>query len=130
MLNQAELEQRRAAKLEQEAKERLANEAITLKVGDVVVEQWGYSMCLVNFYKVIALNGKTMVTLQELEAERVTGDGWQGQMQPSDTLRATQAPFKRRVTRSYDGRPVVKVRSHSRAYPHEAGKTYFYDTCD
>lgn len=121
----------RADKLEQEAKQRLINEATTLRVGDILVEQWGYSMCLVNFYKVTALRGKTMVTLQEVCPEIVTSQGgWNGQMKPTNEPVAKKEPLQRRVKRSYDGRPSVKIRDFSHGYLHEAGKTYFFDHCD
>lgn len=40
-----------------------------LKVGDILVSTWGYDQTNVNFYRVVKLNGKTMVTLQSIAAK-------------------------------------------------------------
>lgn len=45
-----------------------------VKVGDIFTSTWGYEQTNRNFYQVVALNGKTMVTLREIGAEFVRSD--------------------------------------------------------
>ena len=46
----------------------------SLKVGDILVASWGYEQTNVDFYQVVALKGKTMVTVKEcfLEANETS----------------------------------------------------------
>lgn len=55
-----------------------------LKRGTILVEQFGYSMILYNFYKVIRVNGAA-VDLIKLPAKNVKTYGWlQWQVKPTD----------------------------------------------
>jgi hypothetical protein len=49
----------------------------SLKVGDILVAEWGYSMALVNFFQVTKLKGKSTVELRELESHE-EGTGFLG----------------------------------------------------
>lgn len=47
------------------------------KVGDILASSWGYEQTNINLYQVVALNGKTMITVKEvnLEPKEVTAQG-------------------------------------------------------
>ena len=55
------------------------------EVGDILVVQWGYSMRLVDYYRVISANGKS-VKLEHLKGKRITDDGWTGTEVPTDKV--------------------------------------------
>lgn len=56
------------------AKSKTKETVHSLKVGDILSASWGYEQTNVDFYQVIALKGKTMVTVKEccLEANDVS----------------------------------------------------------
>lgn len=53
----------------------------TWVVGDILVCQWGYSMVIVDFYKIIKTTGKSFV-LRKLKDKKISGDGWRGECVP------------------------------------------------
>ena len=55
-----------------------------LKPGTILVCEWGYSMNIVDFYKVIGTRGKATVILQKLYNKTTEGDGWSGKCIPSN----------------------------------------------
>ena len=60
-------------------------EPIKAEVGDILVCEWGYSMRLVEYYRVISANGKS-VKLEHLKGRRITDDGWTGTEVPTDVV--------------------------------------------
>lgn len=85
--------------------------AHTLKVGDILCSQWGYSMSLVGWYQVVATTPK-MVTVHEIHSKIVDGDGARGTSIPVPNAFIIpsygwqQAEFNRRVIDGY-----VKINS-------------------
>lgn len=43
----------------------------TVSIGDCIIVSWGATMTLHDFYQVIAINGRTQVTVQSVEKEIV-----------------------------------------------------------
>ena len=52
-----------------------------IHVDDIVYTSWGYSMTLVDFYKVISVGPKS-IRIRELESKVVSGDGMVGNIAP------------------------------------------------
>lgn len=97
------------------------------KVGDILYSSWGYSMTIVDFYKVIKVSpsGKS-ITLQKLEDEVVDGEaGYQGYVMPSSYEDRREKPIKnKRVSPSRDGYSV-KINQSANAYKWDGKKKYF-----
>lgn len=87
-----------------------------IKTGSILYSSWGYSMCLVNFYKVIGRTEKRLY-LQELKEEIVSGDSWHGHVMPADQIKKDdklKATFSRGCFRIdghrlqlFDGKPKM-----------------------
>ena len=54
-----------------------------LKPGTILICEWGYSMTIVHFYRVISTRGTATVVLQKLKNTVLDGDGWSGNCIPS-----------------------------------------------
>lgn len=82
-----------------------------IKVGDVFVDSWGYSMVLYDFYKVI---GKTTASLklQKLQKNRIGGDGWNPRVVPSDVP---------------DGKPITKRFNNGSVKIDDYNYMFFYN---
>jgi hypothetical protein len=96
------------------------------KVGDILYSSWGYNMTLVDFYKVTAVSpsGKS-ITLQQLQAEIVSGDHWSGHVMPSRHEDRREKSIKnKRVKPSRDGYSV-KINSSANAYKWDGKEKYF-----
>ncbi len=54
----------------------------TLKVGDILVTSWGYSMTFVDFYEIVELTGKCSAMVRKLSQVEVSEDsnGWSGRV--------------------------------------------------
>lgn len=72
----------------------------TLTVGDVLRSTWGYEQTNIDYYEVVALKGKTMVTLRAIGA----------QCEPTEWMQGNSVP----VPGQYIGAPrSYKVNGHS-----------------
>ncbi len=58
-----------------------------LKVGDYLESSWGYDQTNVDFYKVVALVGKTMVSIVPVGSKLVGSDTGVDYVVPSDEVR-------------------------------------------
>lgn len=56
-----------------------------IETGAILYSSWGYSMCLVDFYRVIGRTEKRLYLL-ELKREIVSGDSWHGEVMPTDKV--------------------------------------------
>ena len=56
-----------------------------VEVGDILVREWGWSMRLVDYYRVISRT-KSTIKLERLNGKRITKDGWQGEEIPTDKV--------------------------------------------
>ena len=80
--------------------------AHTLKVGDILCSQWGYSMTIVSWYQVVATTPK-MVIVHELRSIIVDGDGMRGMSMPipnafvEPSCAWAEVEFSRRVVDGY-----------------------------
>ncbi len=107
-----------------------------VKVGDIFVHSWGYSMVIVDFYQVKRLAGKTQVVVQEIRQEQTATGYLQGRAVPvpgafvePDPFRPNKpAEFRKRVRIGRDGVPNL---------PFEFGwcerwdgQPEFFDHCD
>lgn len=55
-----------------------------IPVGSVLYGDFGWSMCIPKFYKVLSHKGKKSLVVEECEKDKVSGDGWQGQCVAGD----------------------------------------------
>lgn len=85
------------------------------KTGDNLASQWGYSMQLVTFYRVIrgASVGRFAI-IQKIPQKVVASDNWgqAGKVVADFETEATEAPIKRKVLRMHDPRdqePFLKI---------------------
>lgn len=87
-----------------------------IETGAILYSEWGYTMRLVDFYKVIGRTEKRLY-LQELKKEIVSGDSWQGNVMPTDQIENMEkltAYFSRKYFRIdghrlqlFDGKPKM-----------------------
>ena len=108
----------------------------TLKVGDVLAAQWGYSMQIVNFYQVTALKGRTQAVIREIEQDGTSTGFLRGTTKPKiDAFLPLDHNRKEITCRVFsalsDGAPCVKPgNSRGNAYRYDEKKTYHFDHCD
>lgn len=57
-----------------------------VEVGDILCASWGYSMTIVDFYRVVKRT-KATVWLEQLESRNVSGDGWSGTCVPVNKVK-------------------------------------------
>lgn len=57
-----------------------------VQVGDILTCSWGYSMTIVDYYKVIEKKAKS-IKLAALEVKNISGDGWSGQCMPGENTK-------------------------------------------
>lgn len=94
------------------------------KEGDVLCCSWGYSMTIVDFYRVTKVIGKQTVQLESLSKTSVDGNGWHGHLLPD--LNSAGTPAGRFRVSSGDS---VKI-GHSQ-YAHKwDGNAKYYNTMD
>lgn len=105
-----------------------------LQVGTILVSEWGYSMQMVTFYKVISRTKET-VTLIELESIEVSDGGFlTGKATPSNRIAQQQRngviepvqPDRRRIK---SNRNYIKV-GHARYAEIWDGKPKPFNHCD
>lgn len=103
------------------------NDPSQAKVGDILYSSWGYSMTIVDFYKVIKVSpsGKS-VTLQRMQSDTVEGDaGYEGYVMPSKYEDSREQPIKnKRISPSRNGYSV-KINRSEHAYKWDGKKKYF-----
>ena len=58
----------------------------TLQVGDILHASWGYDQTNATFYQVTALNGRTMVTVEQIGKRLAQGDEGRGVLPVPDTF--------------------------------------------
>lgn len=70
-------------KAEKARRRKDRNQPHSLKVGDVLRSSWGYDQTNIDYYEVVGLNGRTMVTLRGIAAKS-QGYAWmQGESVPA-----------------------------------------------
>lgn len=62
--------------------------AHNLKTGDVLYSSWGYDQTNIEFFKVIRVTACT-VTVKALKSRAVSGDGWIGDVVPTEEFNET-----------------------------------------
>lgn len=96
----------------------------TLKIGDVLVSSWGYSMTLVDFYEVIEIT-KHGATLEKIGDTLVTGEaGYSGTL-VADPAQRTGKTLKVRVPA--DNSPKVRDNGWARVWD---GKPCYFNRMD
>lgn len=100
-----------------------------VEVGDIITCTWGYSMVLVDFYKVIDKK-KASIRLQHLETKPVEGGQGRGTLVPIDTPKEDSEVDGKlfRIGVKWDKKVVCKIKGHYAAY--WDGKPKYYDTWD
>ena len=99
-----------------------------LKVGDVMVCSWGYSMSLVDFYKVVKVTSKSAFLLK-MGNRTVEQDNYAGHSRvvPSGIC-TTDKPLMRRIQHSkYDGELYCKITDYQYARKWDGQSKYFND---
>ena len=105
-----------------------------LKVGDVLVSSWGYEQTNLDFYQVIALNGKSMVTVRKvhLPVKSEKGVSWASRdvsfALPDGIVESDAKPF-RRVVKNFrrDKDPagdLIEINSYADASRYDGGTLY------
>jgi len=89
-----------------------------IEKGDILVSVWGYSMTIVNWYKVVDTTPK-MVKLQEIGSKVVSGDGQEGWAMPDESY--TEGEIITRKNK--DGQ--VKINSSEYAEKWDGKAVYF-----
>ena len=106
------------------------------EVGDILVVQWGYSMRLVDYYRIISANGKS-VKLEHLKGKRITDDGWTGTEVPTDKVEKDERvdgksfrliPPERQFMHDVDNWNVCKINGNYAEF--WDGKPKHFDTLD
>ena len=95
-----------------------------IKVGDIFHVGFGYSMTLNHFYQVVRVKSPTTIEVQKIGAVSVKGDGWSGEEAPQTILNNTSPILTKRLNNG-----SFKT-DCGRAYLHEEGKTYYYNSMD
>jgi len=106
-----EIERSRVAlQNEKEKRERNQQEALNLKVGDILYSSWGYDQTNVDFYQVTA-RLKQMVVIREIESR--AGSGSQVFPVPNKFI---GEPMRKRIgLNNFDGSVYLKLTSYSSA---------------
>lgn len=101
----------------EERKQARKNFVNPAKVGDILYSSWGYDQTNIDFFEVIAVNGK-QVTVRELTQSREQTEWLQGNClpNPGSFLKDSQ-PVKRLVKPGYSGEYAITVDSVRSAWP-------------
>ena len=88
-----------------------------VEVGDILECNWGATMSLVDYYKVIERK-KSTIKLASLKTQNISGDGWAGTCIPTEeTIRDQYVDGKLfRIGYKYDNKVVCSVNGHSVYY--------------
>jgi len=90
-----------------------------LKVGDVLYSSWGYEQTNIDYYQVVALIGKTMVSVRKIACEREQTEWEQGRSVPA-VNQFIGEPMRRKIKKfDHTGAGCVSITSYSLAYPLE-----------
>ncbi len=95
----------------------------SLKVGDILVNSWGYDQTNVNFYKVKKLIGKTMVELISIRSAHIEGTEYPHGMACEVTALPSEEygePFRKKANH----RNSVTINSFSSAWPWDGKPQY------
>ncbi len=98
-----------------EAKAEIARERKTphtLKVGDILVDMWGYEQTNVDFYQVTKLVGKTMVEIRPVRKEKINETADTGTCTPRKGDFYGDKVLRRRA----NGGNQVRIEPYSRAH--------------
>lgn len=88
--------------------------AADVEVGDILCRSWGYSMTIVDFYRVTKRT-KSSIQIEELEYEIVDGNGMQGSCVPINVVKPN-SKIEKKNYRILDYGPVCKIDSHGAYY--------------
>jgi len=89
-----------------------------IKVGDILVSSWGYSMILNSWYQVVKRTAKT-VTVREICSKTVNGNGFQGESMPIPDqfhVGANADVFHSKKLHHNGDRPFIKMTDYEYAY--------------
>jgi hypothetical protein len=108
-----------------------------VKVGQIFVASWGYSMIITEFFRVTRVypSGK-LVDIEALKQEEKGTGFLSGTTKPAEPLTRVENYDQSMLTRvkvaaDDKGTPRLFMRqSRGRAYPYDATKTYTFDHCD
>lgn len=108
----------------------------SFKVGDILASQWGYEQTNITLYIVTALNGRTMITVQEcyLESDEVEAHSFMSEdisyKLPKDggKVEIVGDPIKRKVQNWHKDKTAendhIEISSYENAYHYEGKKLY------
>lgn len=100
----------------------------SIKVGDILVCSWGYSMTLVDFYKVVKTTPKTAY-LSKMGSKTVEQDayGMSSRVMPGEVI-SSEKPLMRRIQKSnYNGELYCKITDYQYARKWDGKSKYFND---
>lgn len=98
--------------------------AVGLKVGDVLASSWGYSMTI-NSYYVVTRVTKCFATVEEIAGGCVEETGFcEGFSKPVPSQKVEGKPLRRKIF-SYGARPFVCITDYENAYLWDGEPLYF-----
>lgn len=98
----------------------------TVAVEDVFASSWGYEQTNVTFYQVVALHGKTMVTVREISSE-VRKDGDMSGYKKPILNEFIGEPLRRKV-KEYGSEPSIKIEDFEQARLTSIDKEHFFSS--
>ena len=100
-----------------------------LKVGDVLSCVWGYSMIIVDFYRVTKVLPSSD-KIEKLQSKIASGDSFQGTCVPTDKAVKSDVDGRTyRVLFDSKGEPALKISSYAYAHPWD-GRPKMFDSMD
>lgn len=106
----------------------------TVSIGDYIIVSWGATMTLHDFYQVIAINGRTQVTVQSVEKEIVPDDkpfcNGARIKQPVNTYGAMERHYVRRVNTVNGEHYVIDFNKYQHGFKiDDVNHVYIENTC-
>jgi hypothetical protein len=81
---------------------------MNIEKGTILYASWGYSMTLVDFYQVVEVKGKSLIMVEEIGGEVVTGQaGYYGTVKADPTKR-TGNIYKAFMKKDKNGNEYIK----------------------
>ncbi|EEV7910577.1 hypothetical protein [Escherichia coli] len=98
----------------------------TVSVGDVFVSSWGDEQTNVDFYQVVSLHGKTMVSVRKIRAE-ICGTECRLQSRKPVLSSFCGEPVKRKVF-DYSDVPVIHIHECEHAWKRKPDEEHIFTT--
>lgn len=110
----------------------------SLKVGDILVCQWGYSMIITDFFQIVKVN-QASVLIRQIESKDETLGFLHGKSTATKDhfverahvfAKNKELQMRRMIKYRNDGTAYVRMSDYSFAHLIEEGRSYTFDHCD